>query len=185
MSPLWGNIITALGVLAGASLTGSLALLKGRQDAKDKSIDRAEARRTQRTEHRRETYAAFLSQARVALVAVSDATGLLTPISEQAWEEACDEASTAVDGLYDVYVELALSGPPSVADAAERLWFLGHRAVDQVEGLWGRIDQDDHGRTPDSWLTDEDPQRITAFVEQQKKVIELARKQLGGDLEDA
>ncbi|MGW6008691.1 hypothetical protein [Streptomyces sp. NPDC055210] len=184
MSPLWGNVITAIGVLAGAGLAGTLALLKGRQDASVRIADREEDRRSQRVEHRRGAYAAFLTQARLVTTSLSVCASLETPVEQAEWIEASDSLDEAISGFYDVFVELALAGPPSLAEEAETLWLKAYRAHTQIERLWDRMDHGDAGRQLDSFLGDEEESRLNDFISQQKRFIMLARKQLGGDREE-
>ncbi|MET9090753.1 hypothetical protein ABZX72_01545 [Streptomyces cyaneofuscatus] len=184
MSPLWTSVIAAAGVLAGSGLTGVLGLMKGRQDAADRERDRSEGRRSQRIETRHAAYTAFIAQSRSAVVALSGAIEVRVSASDDAWGNAITEALNASEVMYHGYVDLALAGPPSLAREAELLWLRAIRAANQVETLWARRDATDQVATVASLLGDEDPDRMGEFIEQQKKLIELAREQLGGDIVD-
>ncbi|MFF5278800.1 hypothetical protein [Streptomyces sp. NPDC000133] len=126
-----------------------------------------------------------MAQARVALVSLSGAIEVDVSASDSNWGAVITEAQNAAESMYDGYVELALAGPAPLAQGAELLWLRALRAANQVEMLWLRRDPADRGTTVTSLFVDEDPDRLGEFVEQQKKVIGLAREQLGGDVVDS
>ncbi|MFC9248064.1 hypothetical protein ACFT7S_29790 [Streptomyces sp. NPDC057136] len=161
-----------------------LGLLKGRHEAKDKERDRLEGRRAKRIETRHAAYTVFMAQSRTALVKLTAALTVPVSAPEDEWHDAITDARNAAEEMYDGYVDLALAGPESFAKEAERLWQRAIRAADQVETLWSRRDPEESGATVTSLFVDEDPDRLFELVEQQKKVIGLARVQLGGDVID-
>ncbi|KOG81227.1 MULTISPECIES: hypothetical protein [Streptomyces] len=165
-------------------MTGVLGLMKGRQDAADKERDRLEGRRARRIETRHTAYTAFIAQSRSAALALSAATEVKVSAADETWNDAITEALNASEEMYHGYVELALAGPPPLAQEAELLWLRAIRAANQVETLWSRRDPTDQVATVASLLGDEDPDRMGDFIQQQKKLIELAREQLGGDVVD-
>ncbi|MFB7311878.1 hypothetical protein [Streptomyces sp. NPDC056192] len=172
-------------MLAGAGLTGLLALAKGRQEVREKGLDRAEARRSERLGHRRAAYAAFLEQSRRVLAGVSEVTDMPVSASDDDREAAWHGCGEAIDAMYGVYVAVALSGPPGFADEAEKLWWLSEQAHTRLAGVLSRREGAQSDDPIQSLFTDEDERAVLDFVAHQKRVIMLARKQLGGDEADA
>ncbi|HET6356154.1 hypothetical protein [Streptomyces sp.] len=129
-------VIGAGGALLGVFLTGSFALLKGRQDNSEKERDRVEQRRLVQREARRDAYLRFLSiyhEADKKIVALwktrPDASD-----AQQVKPEVL-EAIDAAEAVREAATEVALEGPAEARTAAYDLYRVVLRSATNLAAL--------------------------------------------------
>ncbi|MFJ4845132.1 hypothetical protein [Streptomyces sp. NPDC088733] len=117
MVDVWGTVVGAGAVIAGAVLTGGFTLLKGRQEGAEKERDRLEQRAVRHRELRRDAYLALLN-AGEEIYALQDQHRDLEPAARVELNVTID---ATLAKLHQCLAVVRLEGPAHVAESAEVL----------------------------------------------------------------
>lgn len=114
-------LVGAGSALAGVLVTSSFTLLKGRQERRDKQMDRDEQRQIMHREARRGAYAAFITAFHEADRKLNEVARTRSGGSDEPVAHELPAAEMAIIALQEAGSAVSLEGPLAVATEARRV----------------------------------------------------------------